>query len=437
MADCPDCGGSATFNPKKDRIRQYSVSSTFGNFVSPLAEELRDPATLPLIFGVLPVVPFFDDSDATLRILRMMARLSPTQGSCIESIGDYVLGAGIKVIERHDIGMSQRDRQPVSDADAKAAIGFVKSWNRGSTTKYMFDQVAAIYDNMATFGNAGMLVTMSRYAGVKSVHYESVDAEKFRYLLPLIDPGYQTVAISTEWTVNYVNRYPPKVVSVYPQVEELEDGTLRTFIHLKNKKTGSDFYGLPMSYSSLYYQYMEYQLGAYSTKGYAEDWTGKVFFETVGDVAEDGQDTDIQEFREHLRETFTRQGKGRRIVHRHRNTGTEQTSVHEFKDDKSHEFHNSTSEISERKIIMSHDWHPDLLGVSSPGRLGNSDFRDIYMVKQATVIGPMQEWVMEPINELYQLAQMFLGSGPDVTLALDALFVFDEQAQVQQQNQQP
>lgn len=433
--NCEDCGEDTTYNPKKGLRQMYRFSSTFQNLSSPVEDEIRDFERLPHIFGVLPIVPFFDDSDATLRFLRLMASLSPTRGACIENMGDYILGAGLKATQYRKPGLSIANVERLSTAAENAVFDFVQSWNPDSTPLYMQEAAAAIYDNLSTFGNVGVEVVMSSVGGVKSLYYTPIDAEKFRYISPNTMKNH--VAVSPLWTAEYVNRYPPKIISVYPDVEQLENGDYRTFIHVKNKKTGRDLYGLPQAYPSIYYQYMEYQLGDFSTKGYGEGWTGKMFFETAGDLEDDNTSDDTEEFRSNLRNTFTNDGKARRIMHRHRAAADPATEVHEFKDDKSHEFHLGMAEVSEKQIVKSHNWHYDLLGVPTPGRLGNSDFKDIYMVKQKTVIRPYQDWVMQPINQVYELAQKWFEAGDPATLALDDLFVFTEEVSIANANTNP
>jgi hypothetical protein len=437
MAQCTDCGQDSTYNPKRVSAYNFRYSDTFGGLVSPVAEELKDYERLPYIFGILPVIPFFDDSDATLRVLRMLASLSPTRGACIESMGDYVLGAGIKATRYRKPGVSVVGVERLPEQEEAAVFSFIESWFTGSSMHYMQEQISNVYENLATYGNAGLMITMTAAGGARAVTYTAVDAEKFRYLAPMYEyTNRKVVAISQLWTSDYITRYPPKMVSVYPELDTFEDGTVQTFIHLKNKKANRDWYGLPQAYPSLYYQFIEYQLGDYTTKGYGQDWTGKVMIETAGDVAEPGMDEDeIKAFRDSLQETFTRSGKSKRIIHRHRLSSDEKTMIHEFKDDTSHEFHTGMAEIAERQIIKAHNWHPELLGTPTPGRLGNATFQEVYMIKKRTVINPLQDWVMQPFNQLFELAKGWLGSSIEATISLDDLFVFEQEQQVNAANQ--
>jgi len=146
-------------------------------------------------------------------------------------------------------------------------------------------------------------------------------------------------------------------------------------------------------------------LGDYSTKGYANMWTGKVFMETAGDNVEVNGD-EMAEFRQALGDTFSSGGKGKTLVHRHRSQADPATMIHEFEDTKSHEFHESIAAIAEKQIIKAHDWSHILMSIPQPGRLGGSgEFLEIYEAKYGAVIIPWQDKVMLPFNILYRLFQ--------------------------------
>jgi hypothetical protein len=76
-----------------------------------------------------------------------------------------------------------------------------------------------------------------------------------------------------------------------------------------------------------------------------------------------------------------------------------------------------------------------LLGTPTPGRLGNATFQEVYMIKKRTVINPLQDWVMQPFNQLFELAKGWLGSNIEATISLDDLFVFEQEQQVNAANQ--
>lgn len=408
-------------DPRKDLQllhQQRRSTNTFGSIASPLEDEVKDIERIALLFANFPFVPFFDNSDSTLRTLRLLSSLSPTHGSCISNKQNYVTGGGLRAVQPVRPGASYARAEYLGKEQEAAVFDFIESWHPECNLQYFMEQVNSIFLNYEVFGNAFLRVTISKVGGAASIYYENIDAEKVRYLA-IKDSTQRYVGIAALWEYEYLSRHPPELVSVYPNFDTLEDGTMTTVIHVKNKSVGRDYYGLPSSYQSVFYQYLEYQLGDYGTKGYANQWTGKVFLETAGDNIDDG---DTRDFVQNMRDVFSAGGKSRNLLHRHRNEADPQTLVHEFKDSKTHEFHTGMAEISERQIIKSHDWSAILMGVLVPGRLGGqSDFADIYQTKYYSVIVPLQDKTMNPFNELYKIASKHIAGAVEASVALQNL----------------
>ena len=301
---------------------------------------------------------------------------------------------------------------------------FIESWHPDIDLGHVLEQVESIYLNLSVFGNAFVRVVVSSVGGAASVFFESIDAEKVRYLIT--SDGSKQVGISALWDFEYTSRVFPEIVPVYPGFSETEAGAKQAVIHIKTMAVGRDWYGLPKSYPSLFYQFLEYQLGDYGTKGYANQWTAKVFIETAGDNV-DFDSEEMQDFRDNLRNVFSAGGKGSTVLHRHRNEADPATLVKEFQDTKGHEFHSQMADIAEKQIIKSHDWSHVLMSVPSPGKLGGqSDFNEIYKTKYGGVIIPLQDKVMAPVNLVYQIALKAMPSGPRASLALQNLVSQDK-----------
>jgi|GEM_PF-6780812 len=415
-----ECGQSKPFNPKVDNqgLLYQKGHSALVSIADPIEEELRDIEKAKMAYAVLPIIPFFDNSDATLKVLRKLASLSPTEGSCINSIADYVLGGGLQIVDRVRPGVSTSRSQRKSPEAENLAFDDFESWHPDIDIAYLLDQVESCFMNYAIFGNIALHVKWFEIGGEKYIHFESIDMEDWRFWATY--PGEPKLAvISPIWTYDYITRFPPKYVGVYPHITE-EEGISETIIHLNNKIPGRPWYGLPKSHQALYYKYWEYQLGDYGTKGYANQWSARVFLETAGDNVEPG---DIDQFRANLKKTFSFREDAKRVLHRHRNLSAEKTQVYEFKDDKSHEFHVAVSDIAERNIIKAHNWHRVLMGVPTPGRLGGqNDFSDIFKVKYNTIIAPTQNKIMQPFNTMLGIAQEWLGLELDFSIGLGNLF---------------
>jgi len=389
---------------------------------SPIADELRDPKDSILAYRILPYVPFFEGGDASLKFFERMRTLSTTQGSCIDSIKSYALGGDFDVIRNKIPGLAQTEAEmvEVSAAERASYVDFILSFT--DFAKLMVD-ANAILENKKTYGNVFYEVVKTEVAGQRSIHFHVHDCDECRFLITGINE-HRVVLVSPSWTWDYLSKYTPRPVPMYPAEMVEEDGTVRTMIHVKNYVVGRPWYGLPDSVQSLYYQYLEYQQGRFTVDGYANDWTAKVFIETEGDD-EDEDDDDSLDLA--LIDTFTNKGDNKKsFVLRNRTPGMAKTEITQFQPNTNEKFHEAMGTISEKQIIKSHNWHPILFMDTREGLGGNSGskFLEVFRNKYYTVIKPAQEETLEPIRMALKIAQEWLGyANPDsLTLGLTNIF---------------
>lgn len=401
------CGEDLKFNPKK-KYRKKRRSVNFEYVANPVLDEIRDVDEILKTFQVLPIVPFLEGSDATLSVLRKLRDYSPTHGSCIENQSDYIFGGEFVLNRKKKAGFAtNKDEVEVTESEFDAYIEFIENLFPDYDGAQLLEVGISLFDNFKTFGNAYMRIDKYEVAGTKFVKFSSIDCTDIRYFAtqPQEDKLF---VISPYWGFGYITENPPEFVSAYPNFTENEEtGIESTIIHIKTKTIARDWYGTPKTLNSIYFQYMELQLGEYGTDGYAKRWTGDKYIETASD--EEDED-DGNDFETQLEETFSNKGHGRRIVYRNRLTSDPQTYIYEFKDTDSHEFHVAMSDESERQIIKSHNWHRVLMGVPSKGKLGpGNEFKEVFRTKYLTVIKPFQVLICDCINKGMSLAFDFYG----------------------------
>lgn len=417
--ECVSCPGES--NPKKWAKRRRTAAA-FGDVYDPVIEELRDPDKAPMIYAQIPIIPFLDGSDATLRVLRRMRELSPTHSACIGNISDYVFGGEISIRSYIEPGMAfdtQEVKEP-TDAEKAEFTAFVKSLNPEMTFENVLNDAMSIFENMKTYGNAFYRIDEITVAGQKFFYFESVDCEKCRYYAT--ERGQPKIlVISPEWTVAYISKYTPEFLNVYPFWSDFGDGRRSTIIHLKNKVVGRDWYGLPESFGSLRWQYLETQQGQHGTEGYANDFAGRVFFEITAEEDEDG---DEDNFDSMVEQTFTYQAavygrQPKRYIIRRRLPDDKPATVHEFKSNTDYQFHVNMGALAERQVLKSHNWHSVLLGAPTPGRIGqNEEFKEVYKQKYNSVIRKWQEISLRPIIQAMQECEIIRRGKLDVTSRL-------------------
>lgn len=403
VGNCTDCEDS-TVSPK--RIMAHTAKNRvqfMDELIDPIGEEIKDPDAIGVSYAMLPLVPFFQGNDSFLRFLNRLRLVSPTHGSIIESIREHTLGKGFVLNYRREPGFVRKgDTEEVSDAEFNRYVEWLRQWGRGDE---LLSEIANLIQNYLSSGNAYLEVVLSEVAGERYASIYSHDFMQCRYIATR--PGEdKIVALSKAWDWGYLTKYPPELVNVYPNFTQMEDGTLRTIIHLKNREAGYQWYGLPPSISALYHMYMEYQQGDYTVDALANRFVGDVFMELEGDPEVDEEEN--PDFRRRLESQHTNRGKRSRVVLRFRPPGSSDAVIHEFEHNTDHEYQEFISENSERQIMKAHGWHTVLLGVPQPGRLGNqSEFKDIYQVKYKTIIQPLQRRVMDAVNRAVDLVAEF------------------------------
>lgn len=415
LFDCPQ--PSKAYNPKL--IGNYATnarSGAFGSVANPIEEEMRDIEQVRKSYALFPLVSFFDNSDATLRFFRNLKEFSPTQGSCIGDIGRYVLGGEINVTRKKEEGLSQDNfDSTVSNSEKDTMINFVKSLNPNMQRRgflQLLDIAKAVFQNRKVYGNAFIRVNMVTVGSSKFVYLESVDAEKCRYWATMPNEP-KVIAVSNLWNFDYLTRYTPELIGAYPHITDMGNGVQSTIIHDCEKTVGRDWYGLPDSINSLYWQYAEMQQGQYFTEGFASDFAGRVFIEYVGE-----NETDQSDFEQAVEDTFTNKAGAnkKRIITRMRLPEDSAATIHEFQANTEHEFHNGISELSEREIIKSHSWNKILMGVPIAGKLGlSSEFWDIYEIKNNSLINPLRHETMQGINTALSIAEEFMTGATTLT----------------------
>lgn len=416
QSDCVTCEDDTGVKERIFKGGRASSCSSFGAVCDPVEQEIKDLRVHKLGYSKYPIVPFFDNGDATLSFFRKTKDYSPTHGSCIASMADYVLGGEFTVTRRKRPGFIRRNMEEVEDADFDTFIDFVESLHADIDGDYLLQVAKGLYENYKTYGNAFLKISLIQVLETRMVYIENIDAEKCRYLLTE-DDEQKTILISADWKATYLDTHPPEPVPLYPAISDEEDGVQTTIIHLKNKVAGRDWYGQPESMSSMYFQFMEIQLGQYSTEGYANEFTPRAYIEIVSDRDDK---VDWQEFNDAVDETFTNNGEKKRVITRRRGPNSEQSYIYEFTDSTTHEFHIGMSQEAERQIIKSHNWHKTLMGIPTKGSLGNEkEFARIYENKFKNVIRPDQKILMNAMNKALTLAAEFLNNGITADFSLD------------------
>lgn len=374
----------------REAHRGRSRTGGFGEVSNPIAEELRDIEKAHARDPQIPVIPFFEDGDATLYFFDLLKKLSPTHGGIIQSIGDFVLGGEFTVERKKRGGFSRREDTPkeVTDQEFNDYVDYIESWIEGEE---LLSLAWRVYDNLKTSGNAFVEIAITTVQGEKFVELINHDATTCKYLATS-KGNPKVILISADWRKDYTTKYPPTPVFLYPNFDTKE-GVTRTILHLKNEVAGHEWYGLPDSVAAIYPAYSEVQRGEYGTRMYANDFTPRVFIETVDDFADEVEaDEAGEEWDDAVDQVFTNKGGySKRVLHRSRGINTEPALVEKIESSDDYRYQDVMSRINELDIFKAHNWHPALM-LSIAGKLGSdSQFDSISRQKAHTVIKKLQK----------------------------------------------
>lgn len=403
--DCTDCAKITAKTLANVGTGYGSNCLSVGDVCNPIKDELT-PSQNERITGWysnLHIVPYMGENHTALKLFSRLRNLSPTQGACIQSIKDYTLGGEFEVHRRKREGFaSMGEEVEVSENEANEFIDFLESFTDG---RELFKIANTSYDNLQENGNAWLQVIFTQTAGVRSVKLKAYDQLNVRYRYSKLGEA-RMAYVSDEWSNEYLNKYPPMLLPVYPFVGDMGDGIFTTLIHEANLTTDRNWYGVPPSMPSIYFQWLEVQRGDYTQKEFGNGFTGKHFIEFEGDANSD----DYAEVAASFRRVFTRSGDARSLVLRQRAESQKAATVFDFKPNTDEKYQKFIADDAEMQIIKSHDWDGALIGISKSGKLGSSEeLNRLYRWKYQTVVKPWQHRTLSPLNRAIMLAAEWMG----------------------------
>nr|HPR90906.1 hypothetical protein [Synergistaceae bacterium] len=270
-------------NPKVGKRAVKSGAFSFPDFVNPLPQEVTDTEDIQKLHARYNLVPYSgtttESGDSLRDFFSSMAYLSPTHGSCIQSKKRYSLGK-IEVVNRQDDDFELGQDREVGNDLARLFVDFLKSIDFGQKLRAL---ACEFHEDFEETGDQWLEIIESRSLGEVKYACRRHAPSNVNYIAS--KKGEQRyAAISPAWTFDYLERYPPAVVPLFPAFMDMEDGTSRTIIHHKNGK--NDWYGRPPAFSSWEYMYREFQDASYLVKVTHSNFTGQLILEVEDDNPE-------------------------------------------------------------------------------------------------------------------------------------------------------
>lgn len=345
-----------------------------------------------------PYVPFLDQKD-NLAILFLEARLgSTTQDACISTIVESVIGTGLKIVDNENPDKDFTD--------------WLKNVN--NRRESMDDVIKECADGERSMGNHFIEIVKGQLGNAK---YIKVYGHSIRYarLGKLSETTGQptTVIISRSFGKGVRNNtklpddnieiplYDPDAVDDSTNWKQDGKGQYRTIIHLKNKKTGIDFYGLPASASSLRQQVQEGKLSQYNIDNLDNNMVIGGLLVLQSSMTQEEANVQGRQ----IINTHTGEGKAGRVA-----VISSESGIKDF-DYKTFDTHKEGSYIEldkriEEKIIGSNNWVREFC-YSDAGALGRGGayLRTLWDLKEISLLNPLRKKIIDhvvmPIAKIY------------------------------------
>ncbi len=377
----------------------------FTDIPNPIPFEITDPQQIKDTFLHYPFIPYAatDHSSAygLLLWLNSMSHLSPTHGSCINSIKTYALGQPLAIIKRQSLsfGIDTKLNESEKTSFAEWLDDTIK-FEYGTT---LHGLVLNAYKNIKDNGNYFIELTMSKFLGQTAANIVLHNTETICYVKPKPMKA-RYVGISHRWDTPYISTHPPRIVPVYPAFDDDGD-TVRTMIHVKEDTTR--LYGRPDWLNSFMSVYREFQDGNYLIKQAANNFMGQALIEIEDQEGGSGSVFDDEQAQkdgytnaaEQFSSNFSAKSDDpQTVILLSRPHGAGEAFVYQFKPNTSESFYKIMSELQEIDIIRSHQWSKRFLGENQTQGFSKDVFLDELKVKEACVLPALRTTACSGFN---------------------------------------
>ena len=357
-------------------------SFSFRDFNTPFFEEIKDVNELALTYNRFPIVPFQglneESADNILNVLHRLSEITPIYAGILQSIQQFVLGAGIEAIKTNNNLFGQ-----VSELSEEEALAFGEILNDKLFETDINDLLSKMLSGLLVDGNIGLKVRVSTTG---KVTIKFISQKYFRYLKEDFTESQKRVLISPTFVYDYLITVKPYSVPLYPVWDNLENGAKETFFHFKESRVDRDLYGLSYAASSLMNQYLVNQVISYLSAETDNRFTGQILFDVpVPPSQESEMGLEGMQLVKDLRNVFKSKGQGESIMVHFRDDETGELKVHEFKSNTNEKFYETIRNIVNEEIITAFAWDKRLIGISRENGLGGNDMEAIFKIASMKV----------------------------------------------------
>lgn len=242
------------------------------------------------------------------------------------------------------------------------------------------------------FGNGYLeLVTNKAREFFNIFHKQAVRAR--------ISKDGKSVIFHPDWARYTGNKDLAKIVPLYPNFEESEDGNLRSILHIKSYEPEFDWYGLPEWLGAMDAAAIGFKTNKWNLSRLDNQFQGSALLEVYGDES----DEELKKGIKAVKSEFTGEGKNSKLIVITKQPGAENpTKYTPFIQNSEGEWINLHKQ-SDQDLIIAHTWFRSLTSLAEAGQLGNTQqIRNEYAIAKTTVIDEANDTLLEPIKQVLE-----------------------------------
>jgi len=331
-------------------------------------------------------VRFFSQDDDMLKTIIAVVNNSPTCAAIIQQKVALIMGDGFSAMSGRSGSLFKslaKQNQPITDMATLAKLDdLLQNVNAdGHSISEVMERAAM---DLETFGNA--YITMSRKG--KELYCCHEPFVKGRIKKRNEEGELTVVAFSDDWK-NWQSLDAQKnEVTLYPRWTEADEyGVERTVIHIANYVPGFDYYGIPGWVAALFFATLEYMGGRWNQSKIENGYTPSGVLQFFGAVTEEEGKAIVADAKKRLLGIGNNGGLLIQVL-----SDDSLKAVFTPVESKTNEGEFlELMQASSQAIITAHRWIPELAGVQTAGKLGDSQsILQGFQMVQNTVIKPKQ-----------------------------------------------
>lgn len=382
---------------------------------NPILAEVEDSAELGEFFKTYPFIPYagtnLESSHALLDLYLLLKKLSPTHGSCIAKKTTYAVGGRVKIVS------AVNPTWNLSVENTPVPLAQQIAYSQAVDTFFKFEQGLqdAHRQISVMYQSVGECYVELSYSTVNGQTRVNINVHREKHVLPAkTDTTYQVYGVSKKWSVEYLKKNPPRLVTGFPEFTSDKNGVVRTMFVLKHGEL--DYHGRPESEQADMYKYREVQDSIYLIKQAAGNFSGQLIIEVEGGQEPDAIDNDgaqasgFHDFATRFEQNFTMKAdKPQSVLISERPYGSGEMFVFQVKPNTNENWYEVTGNIAMGHITRAHGVTPRFIGKEASNGFSENAFLMDYLTNVEPTINSLRGKITDFTNGILNVGWDVLG----------------------------